>query len=307
MKIAHLSDLHVCIKNKAENLEHTERLINFALEKGADHLVITGDLTNMAETKDFLAIRDLFARYDLLDSNKLSLVIGNHDIFGGVYLAEDILTFPQNCQMLDFGKKVIEFKNYFFEVFENIYTPVKDMIYPYAKKIGNIVLVGLNSCTHYSWWKNPFASRGDVEKQQIEGVRNIFKNNMFKHSPKIVMLHHYFGGGTAEYSMKNKSFIHKVESFCGRMKNKNRLLRLFKKINVDLVLHGHLHESFEYWRKGLHFLNAGGSVDKNKPGELKINFVTINQDSIRTEIRTITRKVKPQYHRVFPRKLALVN
>ena len=52
-------------------------------------------------------------------------------------------------------------------------------------------------------------------------------------------------------------------------------------------MHGHLHESYEYKINGLRFINAGGSVDRNKPGELKINLIDIYDHEISADIRTI--------------------
>ena len=81
MKIAHISDLHL------------NTIYSYSLENKADHLVITGDLTDNASEKDFEILRNLFRKNGLLNSERLSLVIGNHDIFGGLQSAEEIFFF----------------------------------------------------------------------------------------------------------------------------------------------------------------------------------------------------------------------
>ena len=115
MKIAHLSDVHICQKSRPKNLERTKLLLDYALQQGVDHIVITGDIVHLGEVEDYIALRNLFQEFGLLDPFKLTLVIGNHDVFGGVYLAEDILSFPEKCESINYDAKLLEFKNHFFE------------------------------------------------------------------------------------------------------------------------------------------------------------------------------------------------
>ena len=94
MKIAHISDLHFSTFFKDSNLKSIKYLIKYILQTKADHIVITGDLTDNACSKDFEILRSLFRSYDILRGDRLSVVIGNHDIFGGLQTPEDILSFP---------------------------------------------------------------------------------------------------------------------------------------------------------------------------------------------------------------------
>ena len=92
MRIAHISDLHFTSFFKENNLKKIRYLLKQIIKSGIDHIVISGDLTDNANREDFLILRKLFDELDLLHHDKLSLVIGNHDIFGGVQTAEDIFT-----------------------------------------------------------------------------------------------------------------------------------------------------------------------------------------------------------------------
>jgi len=51
MKIAHISDLHFSIFLKDSNLKNIKYLIKYILQTKADHIVITGDLTDNACSK----------------------------------------------------------------------------------------------------------------------------------------------------------------------------------------------------------------------------------------------------------------
>jgi 3',5'-cyclic AMP phosphodiesterase CpdA len=288
MKIAHLSDLHIYSQHRPKNLLYTELLIEFALDQNIDHLVITGDLTHNSNARDFQALRKTFEKYDLLKSERLSLVIGNHDIFGGVHLAEDVLTFPERCSNVDYENKLMEFNYYFLEIFDNVIRPFPGQLYPYAKILNNIVFIGLNSIAPFSKVKNLFASKGKINKRQIQGIVQLFNYNNLDQLNKIVLIHHHFNEYFDGEIRKDLTFLQNIEGRSMKLRKKKKLLELFQNLGINLILHGHSHKSGEYRQNGLHFVNAGGSIDGNQPGNLKINFITIENQSIFTDIRTLS-------------------
>lgn len=287
MKIAHLSDLHICQKSRPGNLEKTRSLIDYALRHQADHFVFTGDIAHLAEKADFLAFRDLLREFDLLDAARSTLVIGNHDIFGGVYYAEDILAFPQKCQTVDYEKKLLEFKHFFFETFESCYFPVSHQPYPFAKIIGNVAFIGLNSIYTYSLLQNLLASKGMVNKDQQAGLRQILARKEYQDKVKIVLIHHHFNKVSHRCSVFTHSLLRILETYGHKLIERKKLAQLLRKLDVALVLHGHEHDSHEYSYKGLHFMSAGGCIEKNHADELRINWIEIKADEIKTEIQTV--------------------
>jgi predicted phosphodiesterase len=72
-----------------------------------------------------------------------------------------------------------------------------------------------------------------------------------------------------------------------KLRGKKPLLRLLRMHEVDLVLHGHYHENSGYVRKGVRFLNGGGSVLGPNASELSFNIITVSRDGVRTDIQTI--------------------
>ncbi|MEJ2617089.1 MAG: metallophosphoesterase [Ignavibacteriaceae bacterium] len=169
MKIAHLSDLHFTTFFRKDNLEKIEYLIKYAFRYKFDHLVISGDLTHNADPEDFEILRNLFKKYDLLNSERLSLVIGNHDIFGGPQTVEDVFLFPEKCKFVDYDEKTKEFGDYFSEAFQYCSDINGDNYFPYIKKFNDVIIFGLNSIEKYSKMNNPFASNGtdyETEKEK---------------------------------------------------------------------------------------------------------------------------------------------
>ena len=76
------------------------------------------DISDNAEIKELLIFKNLLKNYDLLNSGRVTLTIGNHDIFGGVQPPSDLIKFPQNCSRIDFNERIRRFVSIFGELFE---------------------------------------------------------------------------------------------------------------------------------------------------------------------------------------------
>ncbi len=287
MKIAHISDLHFTTFFKKNNLEKIEHLIKYASEYKFDHLVISGDLTHNADQEDFEILRNLFKEYGLLNSERLSIVIGNHDIFGGPQTAEDVFLFPEKCRLINYNEKVTEFGEYFSEAFQYCSDINEGKYFPFVKKFKDILITGLNSIEKYSKLNNPFASNGKIYKDDYNFLANILNKYYIDCTKKLIIVHHHFNKIKVDKNKSGSSFWQNIEKQTMKLKKKKKLLRLFKMYNVDLVLHGHIHEINEYFRKGIRFLNAGSSVMGSVPDELKINFINVKHSDINIETHKI--------------------
>ncbi len=281
MRIAHLSDLHFTTFFKKSNLGSIDYLLSYALDQKADHIIITGDLTDNADRNDFLTLRKLFDKHGLLNAEKLSLVIGNHDIFGGVQTAEDILSFPERCRSVDYKRRVREFHTYFRETFDGCTYISPDKVFPYAKSLNGILLIGMNSIAPYSAAKNTFASNGSIDLEQFGETISLLERFNENYRAKLVMIHHHFNKITGGGNNSPASFWQQIEKQTMKLRKKKRLFALFKQYGIDLVLHGHYHETAEYERKGVKFLNAGGSLKALTPKTLSINFIDIKNSGIK--------------------------
>lgn len=287
MKIAHLSDLHLCGAFKRQNISKTRKILKYAVEKGFDHLIITGDISDNSDRKDYLILRRMLENFNLLDSEKTSIVIGNHDIFGGVQKAIDVVNYPAKCLQTDYQLKVKEFGEYFKELFEGVYRPASDSVFPYAKKLGDLVLIGVNSIDNYSRLKNPFASNGRVLKDQYDGMIKILKNKEFDGLQKCILIHHHFYKNNIEATASNSILWNKIESIALKLRGKKKLLKAFTENDVIAVFHGHSHELKEYYRKKIRFFNAGATVDNADNTKASIFFTEINNGHIESELKTI--------------------
>ncbi len=293
MKIAHLSDLHVNAARPGRRLDDVQRLLNEALEAGAHHVVITGDLSHTGRVEDLWLLRDLFLAYDLLDATKLSVVVGNHDIYGTVATPGEVLAFPKRCARVDVKSAVVEFYQVFDETLRGVHFPLHGDRSVYAKTVGPVVLVGVNSVGAYSPVANPFGSKGAIEGSRREALREVLGSYLYRDKIKFVAMHHHLGRCAWSDTTRNRSTLHKLERHAGRLKEKRHVVRLFRGHDVRLVLHGHLHESCFYQRQGQACMNGGGTLDRTDRRRMRFNLIEIDDDRLNLRVVEVDR---PSFH-----------
>lgn len=287
MKLAHISDLHLNTLFNDSNLVRIKRLIKYISSNSVDHLIISGDLTDNADESDLLLLKKLLTKEGFDDSAKLTIVPGNHDIFGGPQKPTDIFTFPDRCKEVNYDEKLSMFNQIFSESFKDTITYSKEFPYPFIKILNKILIVGINSIAQYSKYKNPFASNGEVKLHQFNILNELlhkYNDNVYH---KVVVIHHHFN------KIKNTKrsiagIWHNIEKQTMKLKKKKRLLSLFNKHNVDVVLHGHIHYNEFYERKGISFLNAGASTVGYSGKSLRVNILYFEQDELLSELHKIT-------------------
>jgi predicted phosphodiesterase len=287
MKIAHISDIHLNTYYRDSHLKEVRRILKYCSNNSIDHLFITGDLTDNASEVNLNILKKSLCYFGYENSNKLSIVVGNHDIFGGLQKADEIFSFPDKCRKTDYNSKIKSFNDVFKKSFEDCVYEGESNLYPYAKIVGDSLVIGINSNAEYSSISNPFASNGEVSLKQFNETVKILNEfgNYVKH--KIIIIHNHFNKIEGSSSFSSAGLWQNIEKQTMRLKKKKRLIGLFKDYGVDLILHGHLHTTQHYEKKGLIFLNAGGSVKSPDSNKLKFNVITVNKETITAEIKKI--------------------
>ncbi len=302
MLIAHLSDLHLNTLFTDSNIRKIEKLLDYIVENQADHLIITGDLTDNADESDWLLLRNQLNKRKLLNSKSLTVLPGNHDIFGGPQRAEDIFDFPSRCRKVDYYEKLKSFNNYFEETFEDCLSISQNYNYPFLKELNDEVLIlGMNSILEYSLRKNPFASNGEIKLNQFFEIEQILKK--FKSNDQIIIaaIHHHFN------KIKNTKrsiagLWQNIEKQTMKLRKKKRLFSLFNKYKIDLIIHGHIHYNEHYERKGLNFLNGGASIKGYSGHSLRVNFIEIKNKTISCKLHKITKSDEVKIEELYSTK-----
>jgi len=281
MKIAHISDLHLNTFYRDSHLKEIRTVLRYCKEHDVDHLVITGDITDNASEVNLNIFRKSLAYFGFDSGEKVSVVIGNHDIYGGIQKAEEIFNFPERCRKTDYNKKVHSFNEIMNFSFENCVYLSSNNNYPYAK------IIGKNSNAEYSTVTNPFASNGEVQQQQYDEIVKILNEfgNFAKH--KIILIHHHFNKLNVAAKFSSAGLWHNIEKQTMKLRKKRKLISLFNDFGISMVLHGHLHNSHKYERHGQLFVNSGGAIKGLDSEKLKFHFITLDKNNISTQLKSI--------------------
>jgi 3',5'-cyclic AMP phosphodiesterase CpdA len=249
MRIAHFSDLHVLdLEGVKPHRFLNKRLTGYAnlrLKRGhihhpsyvraisrevtrakVDHVVITGDLTNLALETEYEAVRRLLEEELGLGAKDVSVVPGNHDLYTrgaltsgrfatyfGPYLASDL---PELGVDMGIGR------------------------FPFVKLRGPVAIIGLSSAVP----RLPLVAAGKLGKKQLDAFAKILTHPEVQKRTPVVLLHH-----------PAHNPLSKVKSLLEGLHDAALLWTTLQELPRGLVLHGHLH------RRVLRFLpTARGRV-----------------------------------------------
>ena len=269
--IAHLSDPHLSRQYYPEHIKSFKTLLRTIIEEGCDHIVITGDIVSTADPDDYYLARTILRSYDLLESRKLTIVPGNHDVFGGPHRAVDVLSFPQHIRNTDYCRRLALFEEAFAETFVDVRRLAGDDLFPFVKDVGPFSLIGLNSIPPWSLWNNPLGSNGILSEQQISILEKPSTWEERQGRISLVAMHHHFNDLNDASSANN--LWRRIESKTMRMKKRRKVLKLFKALGVQIVLHGHIHRNELYKRNGIRLANGAGAVCDDPIPMLKYNRI----------------------------------
>ncbi|MHC1736668.1 MAG: metallophosphoesterase [Ignavibacteriaceae bacterium] len=293
MRIAHISDIHAGGSQRERKLQYLDNLIFNVYRENPDHLVITGDISDNAKAADLNDLKIILDKYGFYSSKRTSVVIGNHDIFGGVHYAADIIKFPQKCSKTDFFAKVLSFREHLCKLFDNTIMMHSQSVFPYLKIIDNTAFIALNTVDKYYGFRNPFASNGRVGKNQRSSLETLLSLPEVRDKQKVILLHHHLYANNEESKSSESALWNYIEKHTMKLRGKNSLIKLFKKYGVRLILHGHSHEMRAYSRENIEIVNAGGAFESGYGSYFVVDMLPESLD-IRLE------KVRPVKSEAFP-------
>lgn len=235
MRIAHLSDLHLLslegvgparFLNKRLtgylNLRFKRHSIHKAFavqaaakairEMEADHVVVTGDLTNLALETEFELVARFF-RDDLgLPPERVSLVPGNHDSYTrGAYEAQRFVRY---------------FEPYLRSDLQELSGRGRHRCFPFVHLRGPAAIIGLST----SLPRPPLVSSGNIGDEQLAVLAQVLEHPEVKSRTPIVLQHHPW---------HNPARISKC--LLEGLSDAPAEARTFSKLSRGLLLHGHLH------------------------------------------------------------------
>jgi 3',5'-cyclic AMP phosphodiesterase CpdA len=240
MRIAHFSDLHLLsLEGVRPHRFLNKRLtgwINIRLKRGSihraayvraiareiarldvEHVVVTGDLTNLALESEYELVCDLLERDLQLDPSRVTVVPGNHDLYTrgaltarrfqrylGPYLVSDL---PELSVDAGGGR------------------------FPVVKLRGDVAIVALSSAVP----RPPLVAAGELGRPQLQALARVLAHPEVARRSIVVALHH--------------PAVHpwsRLKTYLEGLRDGPALLAQLHPLGGALLLHGHLHQRIQW-------------------------------------------------------------
>ena len=192
-RIAHLSDLHVLSAAGVEwrRMLFNKRMTGYAnllLHRGrvyrrdylravlaaavveADHVVVTGDITNLSLESEYEAARALLR--EVAQSVEVSVVPGNHDIY-----------LPSVHRQ---GRFPHHFAGFLDSDLPQFARDLPAGAFPYVKLRGPVAIIGLSSAVP----RPPFVSAGYLGELQLTALADLLAHPEVARRMPVVLVHH---------------------------------------------------------------------------------------------------------------------
>ncbi|MDP8998782.1 MAG: metallophosphoesterase [Myxococcota bacterium] len=235
MRIAHFSDLHllsldgvpvrrfmnkritgwVNLRLKRASIHRSEYVRAIAREIGArdfDHVVVTGDLTNLALESEYDLARDVLERDLGLDPSRVTVVPGNHDVYTRGALS---------CR---------RFERYFapwlIGDLPELAVDVNGGFFPVVKLRGSVAIIGLSSAVP----RPPMVAAGELGLAQIAALHRVLEHPEVARRTAVLGLHHP--------AVRPES---RAKMYLEGLRDASALVAELRPIANGLLLHGHLH------------------------------------------------------------------
>jgi 3',5'-cyclic AMP phosphodiesterase CpdA len=235
MRIAHFSDLHLLsLEGVTMRRFLNKRLtgwVNLRLKRGhvhkvshvraiareiarakVDHVVVTGDLTNLALEPEFELARSVLQDDLGIEPSRVTVVPGNHDLY------------------TDGALRSRRFEHYFADWLKSdlpeLAVTAGGARFPVVKLRGSAVIVALSSAVP----RLPFVAAGELGSAQLDALARVLAHPEVAARTLVLALHHPPVHGWS-----------RLKGHLEGLRDAPALLSMLMSVRCGLVLHGHLH------------------------------------------------------------------
>lgn len=238
MRIAHFSDLHVLdwngvgpgrflnkrltgwvnIRFKRGHIHRSQYVRAIAREiraRKVDHVIITGDLTNLALEPEFALAHAILEDEMGLPAEAISIVPGNHDLYTqGALRSRRFTNFFSKYTRCDIDVAVDIGTGHF----------------PYVKLRGPVAIIGLSSAVP----RLPLVASGELGEPQLEALAAALDHPEVRKRTPVFVLHHPVHNPPSA-----------MKTYMGGLLDADALRARIVDIPRGLLLHGHLHRRIQ--------------------------------------------------------------
>ncbi len=258
MRIAHCSDLHLLSHEGARLLQyankrwigamnllssrsrhyHTDAFEDMVADlnaTGVDHVLCTGDVTNLALAREFAYAR---ARFDqlALGPEHVTVVPGNHDAYVAEGVGHFLSTFADYCRgdagWEWAGKGSAELVPAGAGAGQGRDNDDAELHWPIVRVRGEVALIGLSTSKQTPW----FTAYGRLGPVQLARLAAVLSDPRLAGKVRLVAIHHPPAGRRA---------LSKVRG----LRDHSAFAAVLAEHGADLVVHGHEHHDL---REELH-------------------------------------------------------
>lgn len=235
MRVAHFSDLHVLSLEGVPSHRFLNKRfsgwVNLRLSRGhkhrsahvgavareiarreVDHVVITGDLTNLALEQEFEAVRDLLEQELGLPADAITIVPGNHDLYTqGAMRSRRFTSF---------------FEPYLTSDLPDLAAELPLGRFPIVKLRGPLAIIGLTSAVP----RPPLVASGELGARQLDALERILAHDDVKGRTPVLAMHHPVHNPPS-----------KMKTMVEGLWDADALKTALDAQTRGMLLHGHLH------------------------------------------------------------------
>ena len=238
MKLAHCSDLHLLSHDGAKWLELANKrwigrmnllsnrsrhyhvaafddMIEDLNAQGVDHILCTGDVTNLALRREFEFARGKFDRL-ALGPEQVTVIPGNHD----AYVAEGVPLFAElfaPYATTDAGWE-------WTDDHRAAADPGDDLHWPIVRVRGALALIGVSTSRATPW----FTAYGRAGAGQLARLRQVLLDERLRGKARVVAIHHPPAGKRAKSRIRG-------------LRDHGAFAEVIAETGADLIVHGHEH------------------------------------------------------------------
>jgi 3',5'-cyclic AMP phosphodiesterase CpdA len=267
MRLAHCSDLHLLSHDGARWLDLANKrwigamnllssrsrhyhvsafdhMVEDMNAQGIEHVLCTGDVTNLALEQEFKFAR---AKFDRLTNGPehVTVIPGNHD----AYIAEGIAHFAQvfdEYHRTDPGWE-------WTDADRDVDDPDDDLRWPIVRVRGAIAIVGLTTSRQTPW----FTAYGRIGPGQLARLGKALADARLVGRIRVVAIHHPPAGKRAKNKIRG-------------LRDHEGFAQVIATAGADLVVHGHEHQDLSEMLTGPHGDVpvrgiASGTYEHNRP------------------------------------------
>jgi len=239
MRVAHCSDLHLLshdgarwldLANKrwigAMNLLSTrsrhyhvdafDHMIDDMNAEGIEHVLCTGDVTNLALEQEFKFARGKFDRL-AGGPDHVTVIPGNHD----AYVAEGIAHFATVFD--EYHRADTDWQ--WTDADRDVDDPDDDLRWPIVRVRGELALIGVSTSRATPW----FTAYGRVGAGQLARLRKALTDPRLANKARLVAIHHPPAGKRAANKIRG-------------LRDHVSFAQVISEAGADLIVHGHEHQ-----------------------------------------------------------------